>query len=390
MDRSFSRVSNLAKYYTWSCISGFNLVFIIQAIYLLDRGFSVTQLALFASMTALCSTLLEIPTGYIADKFSRKVSLALGFLCVSIAYIGLAFVQTMPGLFLVSVCLGLNNALESGAAEALLFDELKRFAKDSDYLRIISRGSMFAQIAAAAASLIGPILYAADPIIPFIINSAINLFLTFFVLTFNETTASHEVSRAIHVFDGVRKVFRVKPLLIITCIDMFLLVFANIFYQVLYFPKLNQLGLSVQYLGFVDVATLACMTVMLLYLPKMVFRADRVNLVLYTLAPAGIFIVFGMTTHLLVAIVFGPLFDLAWMARKYIIGALTNTYLTAHDRALSLSSISFLSNAVAALLVPLAMYMFSLSYAFSFIPALIIIALLILFATTQLPARSPA
>jgi hypothetical protein len=85
---------------------------------------------------------------------------------------------------------------------------------------------------------------------------------------------------------------------------MFLLIFVNIFYQVLYFPKLNQLGLSVQYLGFVDVATLIC--------------------------------------------------------------------------------------AAAALLVPLAMYMFSLSYAFSFIPAAIIIALLTVFARAQLPARSPA
>jgi hypothetical protein len=96
----------------------------------------------------------------------------------------------------------------------------------------------------------------------------------------------------------------VKPLLIIACIDMFLLIFVNIFYQVLYFPKLNQLGLSVQYLGFVDVATLIC--------------------------------------------------------------------------------------AAAALLVPLAMYMFSRSYAYSLIPATIIVALLLLFAKTQLPARSPA
>src|SRR5207249_3055643 len=83
--------SNIAKFYTWSCISGFNLVYIIQAIYLLNRGFTATQLALFASMTALFSTLLEIPTGYIADALSRKISVALGFLCVSVAYIGLVF-----------------------------------------------------------------------------------------------------------------------------------------------------------------------------------------------------------------------------------------------------------------------------------------------------------
>jgi nitrate/nitrite transporter NarK len=107
-------LSNIAKFYTWSCISGFNLIYIIQAIYLLNRGFTSTQLALFASMTALCSTLLEVPTGYIADAFSRKVSVALGFLCVSIAYIGLVFAQTISGLFFVSLFLGLNKNTSSG------------------------------------------------------------------------------------------------------------------------------------------------------------------------------------------------------------------------------------------------------------------------------------
>jgi MFS family permease len=384
------RFSNIAKFYTWSCISGFNLVYIIQAIYLLNQGFTAPQLALFASMTALCSTLLEIPTGYIADAFSRKISVALGFLCVSIAYIGLAFVQTISGLFFVSLFLGLNNALKSGATEALIFDELKRLTKDSDYLHIISRGSVFTQIAAAAASLIGPILYATNTVVPFIINSAINLFLAFFVLTFKETISSHEVARKINVFDGIRKVFKVKPILMITCIDMLLLIFVNIFYQVLYFPKLNQLGVNVQYLGFIDVTTLICMTTMLVYLPKMAFKKDGTNLFVYTLATVGVFIVFGMTTHLLVAIIFGPLFDIVWTARKHIVGALTNTYLAAHDRALSLSSMSFMSNAVAALLVPLAMYMFTINYIFSCIPAIVIVVLLILYGRAQLLVRPPA
>ena len=78
MKRPFS---NIATLYTWSCLSGINLLYPIQAVYLLSKGFSTPELALFASMTAICSTLLELPTGYIADQFSRKVSVALGFLC---------------------------------------------------------------------------------------------------------------------------------------------------------------------------------------------------------------------------------------------------------------------------------------------------------------------
>ncbi|MFL5802396.1 MAG: MFS transporter [Roseiflexaceae bacterium] len=384
MKRPFS---NIAKFYTWSCLSGINLLYPIQAIYLLSKGFSAPELALFASMTAICSTLLELPTGYIADRFSRKVSVALGFLCASIAYVELAFVQTLFGLFFVSLFLGLNNALKSGATESLIYDELKQLRQEADYLHITSRGSVFTQIAAACASLTGPVLFAAYATLPFLVNAVVNILLTFVVLTFKETTPPDTGAHQLNLFDGIRTVFSVKPVRIITGIDMLLLVFVNIFYQVLYFPKLNRLGVPVQYLGLLDVVTLICMTGMLLVLPRMVFKKDWTNLLVYTLTTVGIFLVFGLTMQLLVAIIFGGLFDLAWTARKHIVGALTNTYLASENRALSLSSISFLSNAVAALLVPVTMYLLTLNILFSCIPAVLIVILLILCRHMQRPER---
>jgi MFS family permease len=380
MKRPFS---NIAKFYTWSCLSGINLLFPIQAVYLLSKGFSAPELALFASMTAICTTLLEIPTGYVADRFSRKVSVALAFLCAAIAYVELAFVQTIVGLLFVSLFLGLNNALKSGAAESLLFDELKQLKQEADYLHITARGSMFTQIAAAGASLTGPVLFVASATLPFLVNAANNVLLVFIVLTFKETTPPNRSAHDLNLFDGIRTVLHVRPILIITCIDMLLLVFVNIFYQVLYFPKINQLGVPVQYLGVLDTATLLLMTGMLLVLPRMVFKKDWTNLVVYTLITVGIFLVFGFTTQLLVAIVFGGLFDLAWTARRHIVGALTNAYLASENRALSLSSMSFLSNAVAAVLVPVTMYLLTLNFLFSCIPAALIAVLLILYGRTR-------
>jgi hypothetical protein len=81
--------------------------------------------------------------------------------------------------------------------------------------------------------------------------------------------------------------------------------------------------------------------------------------------------------------VFGGLFELAWTARKHIVGALTKTYLASENRALSLSSMSFLSNAVAALLVPLTMYLLTIHFLFSCIPAALIVTLLIWYSYTQ-------
>jgi hypothetical protein len=121
----------------------------------------------------------------------------------------------------------------------------------------------------------------------FLVNAAVNVLLIFIVLTFKETTPLDDSAHRLNLFDGIRTVLRVKPVLIITCIDMLLLVFVSIFYQVLYFPKINQVGVPVQYLGILDAVTLICMTGMLLVLPRMVFKKDWTNLLVYTLTTLG-------------------------------------------------------------------------------------------------------
>ena len=103
---------------------------------------------------------------------------------------------------------------------------------------------MFTQIAATGASLSGPVLFDAFATLPFLVNAAVNIILVFIVLTFKETTLPDAAAQQLNLFDGIRTVLSVKPILIITCIDMLLLVFVNIFYQVLYFPKVNQLGVA--------------------------------------------------------------------------------------------------------------------------------------------------
>jgi MFS family permease len=67
----------------------------------------------------------EIPTGFFADRYKRKFSLAIGCLLLLLGYL----VFTLEGDFLVYLgaflCLGLGMAMLSGANEALLFDGLK-------------------------------------------------------------------------------------------------------------------------------------------------------------------------------------------------------------------------------------------------------------------------
>jgi MFS family permease len=330
------------------------------------------QLALFVSTTSILTTILEIPTGYVADKFSRKWSVALGFLCGGLGYLGYMFIEDIYSLLSLAVFFALGKALNSGAEEALIYDELKAQNQESTYLRVITRGALIGTISGAIGSFSGPILYAIHEHLPFIGSALANFCLTFFILTFKETEPTGEVSQQIQIIDGVRHIFQSKPILIIVCIETLLLVFAIIYYQILYFPKINELGLEIRYLGMLDVVNIGLSSLLLYFLPRLTFQRDKTNLGFYTLAAALLFVVFSNSNHLAPAILFGVLFDSVWTLRIHVVPAITNKYFESHSRALSLSSMSFLSNLGAAILVPLATLVFDVSYLFTIIPAILI------------------
>lgn len=63
-----------------------------------DRGFSLTQVTLAESIFLIGVLVLEVPTGAVADKYGRSVSMALGALVLGIAILIFAFTSSFPVL----------------------------------------------------------------------------------------------------------------------------------------------------------------------------------------------------------------------------------------------------------------------------------------------------
>ncbi len=374
---------NIFKYYIWRFINGFYFIYALQAIYLLSKGITPIQLGIFASATSICATIMEIPTGYVADKFSRRVSVSIGFFVSSLAFLGLIFVSNFYNLLLISFLMGLAQALKSGATESLIYDDLKQSASESEYLKVSSRGSTLGTIAGGLASFVGPLLYVINTGIPFLLTAIPHLFLAFYILRFDEQKKPSEVGNAIEIFDGVKSIVKNKNVRMLLLMDILLLTIVIIFYQTLYAPKINSLGLDIKYLGVLDTINLGLMSALLAILPKIVFKNKSYSLILYSLLPIIAFILFGLTNSLIFAIAFGIVFDLSWTARNHIVPTILNEFFSSKDRALSLSSSSFISGLGAAILVPLSLIILKVSYLFALIPALIIIFILFFYTRTE-------
>ena len=102
-------------------------------------GLKLSQVFYLNAWFMLCSFLLEVPTGAIADFFGRKVSLALGGLVAAGGAILYASEPSLVRFVLAEAALAVAFTLHSGADEALLYDSLKAAGNEAAGVRVLAR-----------------------------------------------------------------------------------------------------------------------------------------------------------------------------------------------------------------------------------------------------------
>ena len=135
--------------------SSFALIWIYWIIFLMDQGFSFVIIGIALAVNGLFMTLLEVPTGALADAYGRKASTILGFVGFAAGMLIIPSITDPVMLIVVFAVWGLPITLISGAAEAWVVDNLKAvkredliddfFAKDQS---INMMGFIFASILA--------------------------------------------------------------------------------------------------------------------------------------------------------------------------------------------------------------------------------------------------
>ncbi len=147
---------NLRVYYAFKLLSQMWLLLpIFVAFLLLERGLSVGQVALIESPFWLMATLAEVPTGAVADRWGRRVSLFLGAVTTAIAMFAFGLADTVP-LILGSYMLWATAlTFTSGADGALLYDTLRQLGRERDFERMAGRGHALSALGVLAATLAG-------------------------------------------------------------------------------------------------------------------------------------------------------------------------------------------------------------------------------------------
>jgi MFS family permease len=115
------------------------LIYPLYSIMFSDRSnISAAGVGALLAVWQITQILSEVPTGIIADKFSKKYSIMAGRLLKSLCFVFWFFTPNFAGYMAGFIIWGIGEAFISGATQAYLY-ELNEGRKDSNYLKSYSQ-----------------------------------------------------------------------------------------------------------------------------------------------------------------------------------------------------------------------------------------------------------
>jgi MFS family permease len=147
---------NLRLLYAYWFLREFQLWIPVWIVFLtIERGFSLTAITSAEGLFLVGVVVLEVPTGAVADKWGRSLSMALGAFFLGVSVLIFAFTTSFAVLLASFMLWSVASTLMSGADMALLFDTLKSGGRDSEYERLAGRGAALNWSGVGVATLLG-------------------------------------------------------------------------------------------------------------------------------------------------------------------------------------------------------------------------------------------
>ncbi len=156
------RPGNVGRFYLWNFLVGTAVLAIVSILVLfwLARGLGLGQIMILMSTYSVSILIFEIPTGVLADRFTRKGSLAIGAMLQPVAGLIMLSTNYFPALLGAFALIGLGFAFTTGAGEALIYDFLKQEEREAEAQRVFGAGLSWFQIGGVTGAVITGLLVA--------------------------------------------------------------------------------------------------------------------------------------------------------------------------------------------------------------------------------------
>ncbi len=114
----------------------FSMIFLVTSLYEVSvAGLSGLQLVLVGTTVEVTILLFEIPTGVVADAYSRRISVIIGYFIMGLGFIVEGSFPVFIPILLAQVLWGVGYTFTSGATQAWLSDEIGEAQANRTFLR---------------------------------------------------------------------------------------------------------------------------------------------------------------------------------------------------------------------------------------------------------------
>lgn len=169
--------SALNKFLAFKFFDDLIFIYPLYALMFKDNGLSIFDISLLFTLWSLTTFLMEIPSGILSDKFSRKSLIISGQLLRVIGYSLWIIFPNFYGFLAGVILWGIKSSFTNSSVSAFVYDIMKKNNSQNNYVSFNGKLKSVSLFAVVLSSLI------ADYIIPFgyslvLILSIVNLFLS--------------------------------------------------------------------------------------------------------------------------------------------------------------------------------------------------------------------
>lgn len=176
-------VNKLSAYKTYLLFSAitamcFSLVATVMIVYHIEIvHLNPLQLILVGTTLELACFIFEIPTGIVADVYSRKLSIVIGGVLTGVGFILEGSISSFVFVLVAQIVWGLGSTFISGSVEAWIAEE----EKDKDLDKIYIKGAQAGQIGSVIGIVLSTVIANLSVRLPIIVSGVLFIILALFL-----------------------------------------------------------------------------------------------------------------------------------------------------------------------------------------------------------------
>ncbi|TAH32557.1 MFS transporter [Candidatus Saccharibacteria bacterium] len=193
--------------YSWYKIFTKRLYLPLIAIQLVNVGkVSLEEIALIASITSVVSFILQMPGGYLADKWGNKNAVVFGSAIATFSPLFYIFMPNFWGGLFASLLFFGGYTFQSGAIEAFIHDTLKALGREKEYSKVLGRAQTYGLLGNVVLMVAVPATYAINTSLPFILGTISLLIMTVLVASFKVPRKESDAAAPKNPVNAVRSI----------------------------------------------------------------------------------------------------------------------------------------------------------------------------------------